>query len=344
MTGRQRLELPFESIKSMPFGVNEVTLWHDVLLDCDRVGKRIDLLGIDSSIAPEAATMQQIRHLNVVEVVGAARVDGYPAPMNVIEIITPYYPLGSVTDALLRGDVFTASEAISIVRSALLGLEELHEVHSLCHRDIKGGNILLRSRSVGVVADLGLAGRMDANGMVIALENPTLYSPPELITAGSVGRDGDIFSTALVLRELLGGAFPYADYSRSDVVDSLTRGRLPIRAHDLELPIWSPSSLRRIVRKALSKRPAGRYQSARPFHAALGSIRVLDWVQLDALTWIARTSDREVQVDLEPKGRAHDLSIRVDQGRGMRRVQPAERVTGLGDPALLRAFDMANSL
>jgi len=204
MTGRRRLELPFESIKSMPFGINEVTLWHDVLLDCDRVGKRIDLLGIDSSIAPEAATMQQIRHTNVVEVVGAARVDGYPAPMNVIEIITPYYPLGSVTDALLRGEAFTASEAISIVRSALLGLEELHEVHSLCHRDIKGGNILLRSRTVGVVADLGLAGRMDADGMVIALENPTLYSPPELITNGSVGRNGDLFSTALVLRELLG--------------------------------------------------------------------------------------------------------------------------------------------
>lgn len=328
----------------MPFGVNEVRLWRDPILECDRVGKRIDLLGIHGSIAPEAATMQQINHPNVVEVVAAARIPDYPRPMEVIEIVTPYYPMGSVTDALLRGERFLASEAISITRSALLGLEELHEVHNLCHRDIKGGNVLLRDRQTGVIADLGLAGRMDSTGSIVGLQNATLYSPPELIVAHAVDRSGDLYSIALVLRELIAGPFPYSDYTRSEIIDALVKGKAPVRAVDCAMPIWAPSSLGRIFNKATSRVKSKRFQRARDLHAALGSVRVLDWVEVDPHRWVAQSGQKRVQVDLNPTRRGHELSLRVDRGRGWRRHQPAITITGIDDPALRRAFDTANTL
>ena len=145
---------------------------------CERVGKRIDLSNLDD-VLPEPSTLQMIDHRNVVPVVAAAYVDGFPAAFRVVELITPYFPRGSVTDALLRGEKFLPSQAVAIVQAALRGQSELHEVYGIAHRDIKSGNILLADDdSVANVADLGLAGQFDEHGMVPALNNPTLYSPP----------------------------------------------------------------------------------------------------------------------------------------------------------------------
>ena len=139
-TGRrlneQRLRLDFECLQSIRGGINEVRLWWDDLLGCERVGKRIDLSNLDH-VLPEPSTLQMIDHRNVVPVVAAAYVDGFPAAFRVVELITPYFPRGSVTDALLRGEKFLPSQAVAIVQAALRGLSELHEVYGIAHRDIK---------------------------------------------------------------------------------------------------------------------------------------------------------------------------------------------------------------
>src|SRR6185295_16895520 len=102
---------------------------------------------------------------NVVPVLAAPFVDGYHPNLKVIEIITPFYPRGSITDALLRGARFSPTEAVQIAQAALRGLGCLHEVHGILHRDIKSGNILLANDdSIAKVADLGLAGRLSTDG------------------------------------------------------------------------------------------------------------------------------------------------------------------------------------
>lgn len=288
-TGERMLSLDFECLRSIPEGINEVRVWHDNLLDCDRVGKRIDTSGASTGdVLPEPATLQSIQHRNVVPILAAALVDGYQPPLRVVEIVTPYYPRGSITDALLRGERFVASEAVAIVQAALRGLGELHEVHGICHRDIKSGNILLPDDlTVAKVADLGLAGAFSAGGTVPALNNPTLYSPPEIASTGVLSRPSDIYPVGLILRELLGGAFPYVDYTTASIVQRLAHGRCPLTRLDLELPVWTSRSLRRIVGKALKKNPAERYQSAAEMDGALARATVLDWTQVHEMRWEA---------------------------------------------------------
>jgi serine/threonine protein kinase len=249
--------------------------------------------------------------------------------MQVIEVITPYYPRGSITDALLRGDTFCGQTAVTIVRAALLGLRELHVTHRILHRDIKSGNILLTEPpTYAIVADLGVAGRMDAAGEARAVRNPTLYSPPELFSNGNLTVSSDLYSLALVLNELVGGRFPYEAYSRDDVARSLVAGRNPLRQDDFALPIWAPSRLRRIYSKATHQDPGRRFRSAQEMDDALGHLALPCWTEVRAaedspsVAWQVRrslTTGTPYFVEARRVSTGFRLSIKRATASGLRR-------------------------
>jgi serine/threonine protein kinase len=343
-----RLTLDFECLRSIPEGINEVRVWRSELLGCDLVGKRMDISFLEDDVLPEARTLMSIDHRNVVPIRTAAIVSGYPSPMRVIEIITPYYPRGSITDALLRGEHFRCREAVAIVQATLRGLAELHEVHGIVHRDMKSGNVLLTSDgSVARVADLGLAGRMNARGEVNALQNPTLYTPPEHFARGTLGRESDIYPMSLILRELIGGAFPYESYSTTTVVDRLARQVNPVAKVDRVLPVWTPRDLRRVITKAGRQDRLDRYRSAREMDQALAHACVADWEEVEPSRWEAPIFHRPgelVRVDSRPAlGGGLRMSVRCYR-TAWRRVRPDEIVESLDSAAARRVFDSATTI
>jgi serine/threonine protein kinase len=346
------LRLPFESLGSMPEGINEVRLYHDDLLDCDRVGKRIDLSMVDESSLPEAATLQRISHRNVVDVISAVEVDNYvnDPTMRVIEIITPYYQRGSITDALLRGEVFTTHDAVLITQAALRGLRELHVGHRIAHRDIKSGNILLADNRVhALIADLGVAGRFDASGKVVAVNNPTIYSPPELMTAGYLTAASDVYSMGLVLRELIGGRFMYEKYDRTNIASDLESGRVPLHAEDLEMPLWTPTSLRKILGKATHLDPSRRYQEAKHMDDALAKIRIANWISIgDGLWEVTHHADhsQKYQIQTKPIAGGVEISTKKRNGSNWRRSvgYPDFVTANLTTPEARARFDAVNAL
>ena len=351
MATDHQLRLNFESINSLPQGSNEVRLYHDEILDCDRVGKRFDLSLVEATVLPEASTLQSIRHPNVLEVVSAARVGGYADPlMQVIEVITPYYPQGSITDALLRGERFPGPLVLSIMRNALRGIRELHTGHGILHRDLKSGNILLTEAPIyALIADLGVAGRMDEAGFAPAVKNPTLYSPPELLTTGNLSAASDLYPLGHIMRELLGGPFPYDKYSREQVVESLRAGRNPLSHEDAALPVWVPSRLRKIHAKVTASDPKKRYQSAREMGRDLDTVSLADWHEVAASTWdVAPTSlaAPTYQVGATKDVHGHILSIKKYSGTRLRRPQgfPDAQVSGLADKEARKFFDASNAL
>jgi serine/threonine protein kinase len=321
----KRLVLAYESIGSLPEGANEVRLYHDPLLDVDRVGKRFDRSMVDATVLPEASTLQAIDHPNVVKVIHAARVEGYIDPlMDVIEIITPYYPRGSITDALLRNETFSGPHALAIMQAAARGLRELHVTHRVLHRDVKSGNILLDEPPIhAVVADIGVAGRMDTGGLTPAVDNPTLYSPPELFS-GPLTVGADLYSLALVLRELLGGRFEYEAVTRNAVIARLREGKRALADEVLELPAWTPLRLRRIYVKATALDPMKRYQSARDMAADLAKVKLANWATVADNEWVVR-ADTQVQSRLHKvTATSESAGIRLSMTRetrsGFRRV------------------------
>jgi serine/threonine protein kinase len=340
------LRLKFECLETLPAGSSPVRVWWDGNLRCYRVGKRIDVSSLDDAL-PEPATLQKIRHDNVVPILAAPAVEGIPPPMQVIEIVTPYYPRGSLTDAFLRGDQFAPTESVRIVQAALRGLGYLHEVQGILHRDIKSPNILLTDdHFVAKVADLGCAGQLDEEGRTPALPIPTLYSPPELVGSGVLTRASDLYPMGLVLLELLRGGFDYDAYPKTEVARRLMRGVSPLTMAERSRPIWVSTSLRRILNKALNSIPVQRFQSASEMDNALSRAHVIDWVETDSLRWEApfrHHHGRRVRVEATPRRKGgFRISTQVDRGNGWRRYGVDDLDVEVLDSPLVRSlFDHA---
>lgn len=351
----QILRLNFECLRSIPGGVNEVRLWWDEQLGCHRVGKRFDLSCLDDAL-PEPATLQMIKHDNVVGVIAASPIEDkklYPPPMQVIELITPYFPQGSITDALLRGERFTPTRAVQITQAILRGLANLHDVHGIAHRDIKSGNVLLtdeKDPAIAKICDLGLAGIFDDAGQVPALNNPTLYSPPEFECGASLSHAAELYPVALILLELQKGPFEYESYSTSSIVERLLVDKHPTLDADRQPPIWASRSMRRFLSKSLHADPAKRFQSAREMSNSLAKVVCIDWFPTDETTWeapFAFKPGRRIRIASRTNSDgAVELKTQVDAGSGWRQATgiPSQTVLQLDSRHGRAVFDQATTI
>ena len=351
VTSRARerpLRLDYECLESLPGGLREVRTWYDNITGGEFVGKRLDISTVEQEgCLLEPALLQQVRHENVVPVLTAAIVEGYPPPMRVVEIVMPYYHRGSLTDALLRGESFVASKACALLQAGLRGLAELHEQHRVLHRDVKSSNLLLADDASQLkVGDLGLAGRMLDDHSCPALDNPQLYSPPELVETGVWTRASDLFAMGLVFREMLGGPFPYDNYSSSFISGRLIRGVSPLRGEDLRLPVWTPPNLRSVVRKATARQPTSRFQTAREFSHAIARARIADWHQVMEGRWEASCQQpgRRVAVEARTSRSGKTVLSLLGYRSTWRRLVPDVTVPDLRSAAARALFDQATNI
>jgi eukaryotic-like serine/threonine-protein kinase len=201
------LTLPYENLRTIHAGGSEVRKYRNELTDQLLVGKRVGTIGLESTfVVREATLLQQIRHDNLVPVFDVVRVTGLeiPPPMQVLEIIMPFYERGSVCDAFSRGVRFTLVEARDLALAALRGLSELHD-RRILHRDVKTPNLLLADDTTRVkLGDLGVAVPMDEDGTADVLaHSPQLWTAPETYTVGRIDCRADLYSMGIVFHEVL---------------------------------------------------------------------------------------------------------------------------------------------
>lgn len=164
----------------------------------------------------ERSVLTELRHPNIVSVRDLV-VEG-----DRIAIIVDYAPGGSLRDLLKREGTLSPSVAVALAVAILHGLTAAHE-REVIHRDVKPDNVLLRSRALADGAGEPVApGAVQLTDFGIArlLERPSAhttgftgtpeYMPPELISGGISGKAGDVYSTGIVLYELLAGRTPFA--------------------------------------------------------------------------------------------------------------------------------------
>lgn len=157
-------------------------------------------------------------------------------------------------------------ERIRIAAAICDGLQHAHE-SGIIHRDIKPSNILLTRENVPKILDFGIArfpsSRLTMMGRVLGTPH---YMAPEQIMGKPCDARSDLFAAALVAFELLTYAHPFAGESiprriMNEEPDSL-----------LALNPAAPPELEAVMKKAMSKDPAQRYQTAADFGAALRSV------------------------------------------------------------------------
>jgi len=138
-------------------------------------------------------------------------------------------------------------------------LASAHE-KDIVHRDIKGDNVMLTSKSHVKIMDFGLAklkgaSKLTKTGSTLGTVG---YMSPEQAQGKEVDRRTDIFSFGVVLYELVTGKLPFNGEHHAAIIYSICNEEPEPLAR---FRSGVPESLQRIIDKALSKDVDERYQN-----------------------------------------------------------------------------------
>jgi len=178
-----------------------------------------------------------------------------------LAIVMDYVAGGSLRDAVNAAGTLRPVDALHLTIEVFDALAFAH-TRGVTHRDIKPDNVLLTRPwpDCGVgdvrVSDFGIS---DVVGERIrqttGLIGTPQYMPPELISRGLSGPPGDVYSTGVMLYELLAGRTPFAgpgtDFSVAYRHVSSLPPRIPV-----DDAVWD------VLDRLLSKDPAQRPTAA----------------------------------------------------------------------------------
>lgn len=188
----------------------------------------------------------------------------HPIPYIVMELIQ-----GDLLKDLINDGPVPIADAIRYTDGILEALEYSHRA-GVVHRDIKPGNVMVTAAGQVKVMDFGIARAVSDSSTTVAdttaIIGTAAYFSPEQAKGEPVDARADLYSTGVVLYELLTGRQPF-------------RGESPVAVayqHVSETPIPPsevnesvPRSLDAVVLRALAKDPFQRFPDSAAFRETL---------------------------------------------------------------------------
>ncbi len=162
--------------------------------------------------------------------------------------------------------------ALAIVHGLLDGLAAAH-ARGVIHRDLKPANVLLDKTGHPFITDFGVARSLGATGMTqsgIIVGTPE-YLSPEQARGDSADARSDLYTTGLILYEMLTGALPFAGGTPAEtVIQRIVRPPPSLAKARPDLPRWLHAFSDRLLKVSV----AHRFQSAKDALRALETKRV----------------------------------------------------------------------
>lgn len=297
------------------------------LADDERLGRRVAIKIVPESVSRdaesrarllrEARAVAALDHPNVCTLYEIGEHEGRPY------LVMQYVEGETLFDRLERS-AMRLGECVDVATQVCAALEEAHG-RGIIHRDIKPMNLVLTPRGQVKVLDFGLARFLTPSdgGSQEALKSRTgvvtgtaPYMSPEQLRGGVVDARTDVFSLGVVLYEMATRRRPF---DRSNTAATITA-----ILFDDPPPLGSVqhAALMQVIRRALRKDPADRYQTIGEMKRALETLSRRSTSRRKAAE-LPETEKTETMaaVPAPPKGRIDSLA-----------VLPV--VTGTLDPAL----------
>ncbi|HEX8127747.1 MAG TPA: protein kinase [Pyrinomonadaceae bacterium] len=208
----------------------------------------------------EAQLASSLDHPNICIIYGLHEEGG-------LHFITMQYIDGKNVRQLVRGRPLELRSAISITMQVADALAAAH-ARGVIHRDIKAGNVMVTKSGTAKVLDFGLAKLLDENKSSGTKSDQHLtemgvpygtatYAAPEQATGAHVDHRADIFSTGVLLYEMLTGIWPFQGKTNVEVRYAVLHDT-PARIEEFRQD--APPRLQEILDRALAKDPKDRYQ------------------------------------------------------------------------------------
>jgi serine/threonine protein kinase len=242
-----------------------------------RLGRRVAIKLLKPSLANDPAFRSRFRreaqdaakmaHPTIVRIFDAGE-ESVREP-NGTETLVPFIVMEYVDGRLLKDIVaegpLDPAEACRIIEQVLTALEYSHRA-GVVHRDIKPGNIMITANGQVKVMDFGIARAISDSSATIAetsaIVGTASYFSPEQARGETVDARTDLYSTGIVLFELLTGRAPFrGDNPVAVAYQHVNSDAVPPSSLN---PRVSPA-LDAVVLRALAKDRFERYQSASEF-------------------------------------------------------------------------------
>jgi eukaryotic-like serine/threonine-protein kinase len=225
----------------------------------------------------EARAVNRINHAHIVEIldfVEETSVGGLARVYCVMEMLE-----GRSLTELLARDRPSVARSVGIVRQVCSALQAAHHV-GVIHRDVKPDNLFVLERDgrdFVKVLDFGVAKLATPLGGDLPLTTTVegtivgtpAYMAPEQATGGSAEPRTDLYAVGVVLYELLAGHPPFQAPAFGQLVAQVLTAPPP------QLPTHTlagdriPSAVGAVVRRALAKDPADRFDTLDALSTAL---------------------------------------------------------------------------
>jgi len=203
------------------------------------------------SLEHEIEMFKSLRHPNIIEYIGVER------SKDVVSIFLEYVSAGSIQSMLKKFGAFSEPMVRAYTRQIVDGLAYLH-LNSICHRDIKGANILCANDGVIKLADFGASKKLadvcnNSTGLRSLVGTPYMMAP-EVIKQSGHGVKADIWSLGCVVIEMGTGLPPWSQFKdRMAAMFHIANAKGPP-----ELPETFSSPLRSFIAQCMELDPKAR--------------------------------------------------------------------------------------
>jgi serine/threonine protein kinase/Flp pilus assembly protein TadD len=210
----------------------------------------------------EARLASALDHPNICTIFDLNEING-------IHFIAMQYIEGRNVRQLVNGRPLSLESALSIALQTADALAAAH-ARGIIHRDIKAGNVMVTPTGQVKVLDFGLAKLLDEDAARTSGIHHTeitevgipygtaTYAAPEQARGDRVDSRADIFSTGVLLYEMLTGTWPFQGQTAIEVRHAVLNAE-PAPLAKVR-PGRVPAQLQSVLDKALAKDPRNRYQ------------------------------------------------------------------------------------